>query len=269
MRALPKLIHCEFLKLKRKHFVFLVIVAAFLFPLPITALFIMPNIQEKYPTPALQFDGMWQSVLGFGIQMLLPCIIGIIAAILFFMERDSGTFKNLRTIPVTSTQMVLAKIIVLFILAIIFCLASTAACVLLGGIFFKVTGVLYKLWMSVLTGIMITAGTLPLVIVIVLLSKTYIFSVLLCVFYSVLNAFAEFLMTVLPKAIVFALPVPLINLWSSNEMQNRMSMGDVDDLLMLKELGLIPSTELTFAILAVMALASVGIIVHLYRKWEE
>ena len=54
-------------------------------------------------------------VLGYGIQFLLPCIIGVIAAILFFMERDNDTFKNLRTIPVTSTQMVLAKIIVLFL----------------------------------------------------------------------------------------------------------------------------------------------------------
>lgn len=59
-------------------------------------------------------------VLGYGIQFLLPCIIGVIAAILFFMERDNDTFKNLRTIPVTSTQMVLAKIIVLFLFGIVF-----------------------------------------------------------------------------------------------------------------------------------------------------
>ena len=60
-------------------------------------------------------------VLGYGIQFLLPCIIGVIAAILFFMERDNDTFKNLRTIPVTSTQMVLAKIIVLFLLELFLC----------------------------------------------------------------------------------------------------------------------------------------------------
>ena len=71
-------------------------------------------------------------VLGYGIQFLLPCIIGVIAAILFFMERDNDTFKNLRTIPVTSTQMVLAKIIVLFIFGIVFCVASTIATILCG-----------------------------------------------------------------------------------------------------------------------------------------
>lgn len=52
--------------------------------------------------------------MGYGVQLLLPCMIGVIAAMLFFMERDNDTFKNLRTIPVTSTQMILAKIVVLF-----------------------------------------------------------------------------------------------------------------------------------------------------------
>ena len=41
------------------------------------------------------------------------------------MEKGDYIFKNLRTIPVTSTQMVLAKIIVLFIFGIVFCVAST------------------------------------------------------------------------------------------------------------------------------------------------
>lgn len=265
-----KIIHCEFAKLKRKHFVFLVILAALLFPIPMTAMFLLlPRLHDKYPTAAMQFDGMWQSVLGFGIQMLLPCILGVLAAILFFMERDNNTFKNLRAIPVTSKQMVVGKIAVLFIFSIIFCLASTIVSILLGGVFFEVTGVFYKLWMSVLMGIMVTAGTLPLVIVIVLFNKTYIFSVLLCIFYSVLNSFTEFMMTELPKAVVFALPVPLINLWSSNDMQNHVIMGDADDLLMFKSLDLIPSTKLTFTILTVMAFTSVGIIIYLYKKWEE
>ena len=73
-----------------------------------------------------------RQVLGYGIQFLLPCIIGVIAAILFFMERDNDTFKNLRTIPVTSTQMVLAKIVVLFLFGIVFCVASTIATILCG-----------------------------------------------------------------------------------------------------------------------------------------
>ena len=109
-----KLIKCEFLKLKRKKFIPLIILAAFLFPIPLTYLMTTPSMMERYTDRAdASMDYLtwcWDMVF----QFLLPCIIGVIAAILFFMERDNDTFKNLRTIPVTSTQMVLAKIIVLF-----------------------------------------------------------------------------------------------------------------------------------------------------------
>lgn len=79
-----------------------------------------PRMLEKYPNKADLFDGLFNMVMGYGVIFLLPCVIGVIAAMLFFMERDNDTFKNLRTIPVTSTQMIIAKIIVLFIFGIIF-----------------------------------------------------------------------------------------------------------------------------------------------------
>ena len=94
-----KLIKCEFLKLKRKKFIPLIILAAFLFPIPLTYLMTTPSMMERYTDRADAFDGLFNMVLGYGIQFLLPCIIGVIAAILFFMERDNDTFKNLRTIP--------------------------------------------------------------------------------------------------------------------------------------------------------------------------
>ena len=89
-----------------------------------TRIKVRPDMMERYTDQADAFDGLFNMVLGYGIQFLLPCIIGVIAAILFFMERDNDTFKNLRTIPVTSTQMVLAKIVVLFLFGIVFCVAS-------------------------------------------------------------------------------------------------------------------------------------------------
>ena len=67
--------------------------------------------QDKYATKTEAFDALWQSVIGFGMLLLLPCILGIIAALLFFMERDNDTFKNLRTIPVTSTQIGIGKML--------------------------------------------------------------------------------------------------------------------------------------------------------------
>lgn len=114
------LIRCEFWKLKRKMFVQLVLAASFLFPIPLTAIiYYLNTAQNKYATKAAAFDALWQSVIGFGMLLLLPCILGIVAALLFFMERDNDTFKNLRTIPITSSQMVIAKCIVLLLLSML------------------------------------------------------------------------------------------------------------------------------------------------------
>ena len=192
-----KLVKCEFWKLKRKKFIPLVILSAFLFPVPLTYLITTPSMMERYTDKADAFDGLFNMALGYGIQFLLPCIIGIIAAMLFFMERDNDTFKNLRTIPVTSTQMVLAKVLVLFLFGVIFCVASTIATILCGFGTLEVYGIGYKLFLAVETGLYITAGTLPLIVLVVFFSKTYVFSILLCVFYSVLNMSATALLSLI------------------------------------------------------------------------
>ena len=76
-----------------------------------------------------RFDYAYTMMLGYGLVFLLPCLIGIIAAVLFFMERDCDTFKNIRTIPVTNTQLILAKISLLFILWYFFCINQhTCSC---------------------------------------------------------------------------------------------------------------------------------------------
>ena len=219
-----KLIQCEFWKLKRKRFVLLVVLAAFLFPLPVTAVAMTPRI----------------------------------------MERDNDTFKSLRTIPVTSTQMVLTKIIVLFLMGILFSLASTFATILCGSVVAEVGGLAYKLLASVMLGIFITAGTLPLVVLVVFFSRTYIFSILLCVFYSVLSLTLEGLYSILPKELCLLFPIPLTNLWFAG------NMADHGISMNLTELAhLIPSTFQTAATLSVMAILSVLLIDRLYKRRGE
>ncbi|MDD4850106.1 MAG: ABC transporter permease [Gemmiger sp.] len=263
-----RLIKCEFWKLKRKRFVQLVVAAAFLFPIPLTYLCMhWPTIQAHCSTQAEVFDMMWQSVLGYGIQLLLPCILGIVAALLFFSERDNDTFKSLRTVPVSSTALVLAKVAMLFLFSTIFCVASTLVSVGCGLVAFEVQGIGYKLWMSIKMGVYITAGTLPLVAIVVFFSKSYIFSILLCVFYSVLNDVGTFVMGALPKAIVYLLPVPLTTLWGATDMQQHMAIGDADDLRAFA--GLVPSEATVILILTGMAVISVAIMALLYKRRGE
>lgn len=256
-----RLIVCEFAKLKRRRFVLLVILASFLFPIPLTLYLGSGQHAGEYDSKIRLFDDLFTFVIGYGVTLLLPCVLGVLAAMLFFSERDNDTFKNLRTIPVTSTQMIFAKIMVLFFLGILFCLSSTVAAILCGSWIAEVGGIAHKLFLAVEMGIFVTAGTLPLVILVVFFSKTYIFSVLLCVFYSVLSMTAESCFGVLPKLICWLMPIPLITLWSAGDMLRhgmRDSVKGLDDL--------IPSTFQTVLILGVMAILSVALIDYLYKK---
>lgn len=257
-----KLIRCEFWKLKRKRFISLVILAAFLFPLPLTYLMATPRILARYTDNADAFDGLFNMVLGYGIQFLLPCVIGVIAAMLFFMERDNDTFKSLRTVPVTSSQMILAKIIVLFLFGIVFCVASTIATALCGMVTaFEVNGLVYKLWLAIETGVFITAGTLPLIVLVVFFSKTYVFSILLCVFYSVLNMSATALFDAFPRRFLWLMPTPLTTFWSAGDMAAHGIQLNLQQMS-----GLIPSTLQVALILGVMAILSIILIDLLYKR---
>lgn len=212
-----KLIKCEFLKLKRKKFIPLIILAAFLFPIPLTYLMTTPSMMERYTDQADAFDGLFNMVLGYGIQFLLPCIIGVIAAILFLWnattthsksaynsrnQHANGACKNCCPVSLWNC----------------FCVASTIATILCGFGTLEVYGTGYKLFLAVETGIFITAGTLPLIVLVVFFSKTYVFSILLCVFYSVLNMSATALFDTLPKTMLWLLPTPLTTFWSAGDM---------------------------------------------------
>lgn len=259
-----KLIACEFAKLKRKRFITLAVISAFLFPVPLTYLMTRPNMLEKCETKKEAFDMLFHLVLGYGAELLLPCILGVVAAILFFMERDNDTFKSLRTVPVTSTQMVLAKLAVLFIFGILFCIASTFATALGGSFACEVNGLAYKFFVSAEMGIFITAGALPLVVLVIFFSRTYIFSVLLCIFYSVLSMSAESLIGQLPAAARWGMPIVLTNLWTAGELKSHGYNLNLKKL----ESG-IPSTAQTALILGSMAVLSFLVIDFLYKRRGE
>ena len=180
---------------------------------------------------------------------------------LFFVERDNDTFKNLRTIPETSTQMVLAKIMVLFLFGLIFCLSTAAVTIACGSLIAKVGGLGYKLWMAVEMGVFVTAGTLPLVVLVVFFSKTYVFSVLLCIFYSVLSLTAEGCFEVLPKLLCWLMPIPLTNLWCAGDMVRHGVKGSLGGLQRL-----VPTTMQTVLILGAMSVLSILLIDLLYKK---
>ncbi|MDR3755496.1 ABC transporter permease, partial [Enterocloster sp.] len=178
-----RLIKCEFWKLKRKKFVLFVIFAALLFPIPFTALIINGGIGNMDA-----FEGLYEMLISMGEPVMLPCILGIIAAMLFFMERDNGTLKNLRAVPVPSWKIATAKIAVLFVLGFLYS-TMTVVSAMIGGVITGgvITDVAGKLGIAALTGILYTAAILPVVIAIIFFNRSYIFSIILTFFYTMFN----------------------------------------------------------------------------------
>lgn len=268
-----KLIKCEFWKLKRRKFVTLTMLFSCVFPLLLSFALPALNADGNYgDTKVLLYDTLWQMVMGYGITFLMPCIIGILSAILFFMERDNETFKNLMTIPVTSTQMIFAKIAVLFILAIIFCMLSTLFTVLFGIIMpqnFAVSGLLYKLFMSIIMGILVTLGSMPLVLLVAFFSKNYLFSIMLAIFYTVFNFLTSFGMLGLPKLLIWCLPTPCILIWSSYGMASHMQLPAAKALDIFVEKGLIPSTGQMLLPLCVIGAVCITLVIYLYKRRGE
>lgn len=196
-----KLIRCEFWKLRRKHFVSFVVFAALLFPIPFTALVLAGSVGNFSG-----FDAVFGLLLTLGEPVMLPVVLGIVAAMLFFMERDNDTLKNLRTIPISPAKLATAKIVVLFLLGLIYSLATLISSMLGGLIAGSVpTGILEKVLISLITSIFYTASTLPVVIGIVWFNRSYIFSIILTFFYTMFDFFLAY-------GGVFASPEPTMKL---------------------------------------------------------
>lgn len=258
------LVKCEFWKLKRRKFFYFVLIASLLFPLALSFLLKTPLIAQRYENNAALYNELWVNIIGFGIQFLLPAMLEIIATMLFFVERDNDTFKALRTIPVTSRQMVLSKIIVVFIISIVFAMLSNLFCILLGSIFFEFNGTLQQFWIVLFNGIFIAAGTLPLIIIIVLFSKNYIFSVLLTVFYTILSFGIIPLNPIMPSVIYRFIPITMTTFWTQG-MVNKIGIIDSDLMEMSR---LIPSTMNISVYMLIIGIVSIIAMVKLYERWE-
>ena len=97
-----KLVYCEFLKLKRRKFILLTIIAAALFPIPMTMFAAKSN---------LGFNWLYLNIGVYGYFLLLPTVLGVLGAILFFSEKNNGTQKNIDTIPISTAALIVAKVL--------------------------------------------------------------------------------------------------------------------------------------------------------------
>lgn len=211
-----KIAGCEIKKMKRRNFLSFVIFASMLFPIPFTVLAMKGSLGNMNT-----FDKLFGAVISYGEAIMLPCVLGILAAMLFIMERDNDTLKNLRVIPISMRQIVTAKIAVLFIMGILFSIITTFSAVIGGFISgSEVTNIIEKLGIAALTGAMYTAGTLPVLIAVVYFNKSYIFSIIITVFYTFFNFFLAFIALASDSSLMNILksvmPTPTIYRWQAS-----------------------------------------------------
>ncbi|MCC5465671.1 ABC transporter permease [Pelosinus baikalensis] len=257
-----KLIKCEFWKLKRKKFVNFVVLAAFLFPIPFTALVMGGSLGSVEA-----FEGLFGMIVSMGESIMLPCVIGIIASMLFFMERDNDTLKNLRVIPISTSKIATAKILVLFILGFIFSMVSVGAA-MIGGVIVggHIDGIIFKLGIAAITGVLYTAGTLPVIIAIVFFNRSYIFSIIITLFYTMFNYVLAFSGLSSPepvmKLLTSILPTPTIYRWQLTIFTPGTAAYSFSKPYFL-------SLQTVSLVIAILAGISYFAIIQIYRKHES
>ncbi len=183
----------------------------------------------------------------------------------------SSTSKNLRTIPVTNTQLIMAKISMLFIFSVAFCLISTLSVALFCKLFHvgMVYGMTYKIFMSLIFGVLIVAASLPIVFLIIYFNKSFLLSILLAFFYSIFNwgILGTIGTSISAAKIAFlnSFPVICVMNWTSGLMMDNLQK----DNLLPEAYAIVPTTFHTIFIMAITVVLSLWLIIRFYKKWTR
>ena len=221
-----ELLKIEFSKMQRRPFILIATLAAIILPAPISLL--AARTGQGY-------DFLYKSVINLGQLVLLVPILCIVAAMLFFEERDNNTLKSLKIVPVS---MIGHMAVEQFVTKLLLCIA---------------------------TGIMVWVASLPCIALIIVFNRNYIFSVL-CSFLYALMGFIVTNATIQTEApnIFMILPVNTINRWLLPFFQN------LDTAKYPFDIG--PSSVnaiICVVYLFVYALVFGWIICNRFKKWDN
>ena len=211
VRGLLKLIKCEFYKFKRRSLFVLATLVALVFPVVMTALY------WNIPTQ-VNYDNLFSGIVDYGDFLLLLPILVVIATSLFFTETDNDTLKNLTTIPISKSKIVVAKIGVMAIISVAYTLLGFFASVLCSKILgIAMENMAQKFVLSIGLGIMLLAAALPCVALVVWFNKSDLISIVITLFYTIINYVIHVtdigMLTPVGVNIGTILPIPVINRW--------------------------------------------------------
>lgn len=255
-----KLVICEFAKLKRRRLFKVALLTSVLFPSFYSALVSMDNLGEIAGTA--REDG--------GFLLLIPILV-IMAASLFFEEHDYDTLKNLVCVPVSKSHIVMAKIFVLLLFSVVYELAGYVFSILLAVIQGVPTDEwALQLFLTFCTGILLWAAALPCMILVVWCNKSYIISVIIAFFYTLLGYALHFSDRILMKPLGLnvntLLPVPVIFRWLY---QFKIPNGEIMADFYRRFSPYFISTPAVFMLLLSEAAVCILLVIKVYQKQES
>ncbi len=180
-----KLVETEFLKLRRKKFVWLMLLAALF--MPMVALVYFNRARTVGITP-MQFYK--RAVFSYTPWIILPVVLGTLCAMLMYDENQYDVLKQLWIVPVCKLEYFFSKFAVVFCYALCFMLmAAVVSFVLgvgLGYILFDVESTLYLFRKCLEISVCTALAVLPLLAV-AAAQKGYILPVCMTVVYTFLG----------------------------------------------------------------------------------
>lgn len=253
------LVYAEFLKFKRKRIFTLGILAAFVFPF-FNAAFLSES----------DFADIQSGVREDNAFLILMPLLIILAVNLFFAEQENNTLKNLLCIPVSKIKLVLVKLLVLLIFSIVFQITGFFV-----GIVFAVTQnipvvlPLFQFYLTASTGILMWAASLPCIVLVVWFNKSYILSVIIVFFYTLLNYTMHFSDHIMMQPLGFhagtLMPVPMIFRWLY---QFYTPTGDVQTAFYQRFSHYFASTPICFSVLLLEAIICIVCMIRIYSSRE-
>lgn len=182
-----RLIQTEFLKLRRKKLVWLMLPSALFMPFFALLYF---NYVGKTGGDPVQFY-KW-SAFGFTMFIILPFVLGVLSTMLMYNENQYDMVKQLWMIPISKMSYFFSKFVVVLIYSIGFMLITAVASVLFsvlpGYVTFEWGSVLFLLQKCLEIGVIAAFAMLP-VLAIAASQKGYILPICLTLVYAFLGFF--------------------------------------------------------------------------------
>lgn len=257
---------CEFLKLKRKPLVFLSMLLSTLLPVAY-AIFLADANTDVDATNNLM-AGLFQ----LSAYLILMPLLVILASNLLFEELDYDTLKNLVTIPVNRTLLVLSKMLLLLLFAIGFMVVGALvnlAVLLLQG--WDPVGFWTLFQVGIGEGVIMWVGALPCILLVVLLNKNYVVSVVITFFYTIANYLLTnndlFLTQPFGLNIGTLLPGPLAFRWTFQFYDQSKISVELADLLERISPYFLNHIQV-FGVAFLEAIVFLGLIALIYRRQE-